>query len=156
VLLIDFTKLRQASYPALREVLSVVNVLRAAKHEEKYLVFYVDLRNRDLVESIEMIARARGHLIPVLDRSGDRHYFGKLTKAERDTLEVVEQHGALTSSELHHRSGLPPSAASNRLRRLHHLRLIRREERVVPASGGREFVYKPLVSTKRRSHVLSR
>lgn len=149
MLLIDLTKLRQASYPALREVLSVVEVLRTARHDEKYLVFYIDQRNRDLVESIEMIAQARGHLIRAIDRSGAWHNFGKLTKAERDTLEIVEQRGELTSRELHRRSGLLPSAASNRLRRLHYLRLIKREERVVPRSGGREFVYKPLVSTKR-------
>jgi predicted transcriptional regulator len=67
-----------------------------------------------------------------------------LTKAETSTLELIEMKGELTSKELRGEQGLLPSAASNRLRRLHHLRLIRREERAVPASGGREFVYRPL------------
>ncbi|HVG34287.1 MAG TPA: hypothetical protein VM911_14550 [Pyrinomonadaceae bacterium] len=153
VLLVDLTRLREASYGSLKEVLSAVDLLREAKHHEKYLVFCIDQRNHDLIESIEMIARSRGHLIPVIGRNGDWHNLGKLTKAERDTLELVEKYGALTSKELHKRFGLLLSAASNRLRRLHHLRLIKREERVVPTSGGREFVYKPLVSLKRRTHA---
>lgn len=145
VLLVDLGGVRQASNQALKEALAVVDVLRSPKFEERYIVFRVDTRNRDLVESIEMVARLGGDIIPVVDRAGGRHNFGKLTKAERDTLKAVERHGELTSRELRERLGLLPSAASNRLRRLHHLRLIRRDERVVPTSGGREFVYRPLV-----------
>jgi hypothetical protein len=148
VLLVDFSRVRQASNQALKEALSVVDVLRTAKFEERFLVFRVDTRNRDLVEAIEMVARLGGDIIPVIDRGGVRHNFGKLTKAERDTLKTVERLGELTSRELRERLGLLPSAASNRLRRLHHLRLIRREERAVPGSGGREFVYCPVVSSR--------
>jgi hypothetical protein len=146
VLLVDFGGVRQASNQALKEALSVVDVLRTSKFEERYVVFRVDTRNRDLVDSIEMVARLGGDIIPVIDRAGRRHNFGKLTKAERDTLKAVERFEELTSRELREQLGLLPSAASNRLRRLHHLRLIRRDERVVPASGGREFVYRPLVA----------
>jgi predicted transcriptional regulator len=92
-----------------------------------------------------MVARLGGDVIPVIDKTGARHNYGKLTKAERDTLKAVERYGRLTSRELRERLGMLPSAASNRLRRLHHLRLIRRDERAVPTSGGREFVYRPLV-----------
>lgn len=145
VLLVDLGAVRQASNQALREALAVVDVLRTSKFEERYIVFRVDTRNGELVESIEMVARLGRDVIPVIDKAGARHNYGKLTKAERDTLKAVERFGELTSRELRERLGLLPSAASNRLRRLHHLRLIRRDERVVPTSGGREFVYKPLV-----------
>jgi MarR family len=144
-LLVDLSGVRQASHQALKEALSVVDVLRTAKFEERFLVFRVDTRNRDLVEAIEMVARLGRDVIPVIDRGGARHNFGKLTAAERNTLKAVERSGGLTSRELRERLGLLPSAASNRLRRLHHLRLIRREERAVTVSGGREFVYSPLV-----------
>jgi hypothetical protein len=148
VLFVDFSRVRQASNQALKEALSAVDVLRTAKFAERFIVFRVDTRNRDLVEAIEMVARLGGDIIPVIDRGGVRHNFGKLTKAERDTLKTVERAGELTSRELRERLGLLASAASNRLRRLHHLRLIRREERVVPGSGGREFVYRPVVSSR--------
>lgn len=147
VLLVDFGAVRQASNQALKEALAVVDVLRTPRLEERYILFRVDTRNADLADSIEMVARLGGDIIPVIDRAGARHNYGKLTKAERDTLRAVERYGELTSRELRERLGLLPSAASNRLRRLHHLRLIRRDERVVPTSGGREFVYKPLVET---------
>lgn len=145
VLLVDLGGVRQASNQALKEALAVVDVLRTSKFEERYIVFRVDARNADLVDSIEMVARLGGDIIPVIDRAGARHNYGKLTKAERDTLKAVERHGELTSRELRERLKMLPSAASNRLRRLHHLRLIRRDERAVPTSGGREFVYRPLV-----------
>jgi DNA-binding MarR family transcriptional regulator len=147
-LLVDLGGVRQASNQALKEVLSVVDVLRTAKFEERFLVFRVDERNRDLVEAIEMVARLGGDVIPAVDRAGTRYNFGKLTAAERDTLKAVERAGGLTSRELRERLGLLPSAASNRLRRLHHLRLIRRDERPVTVSGGREFVYRPLLPAR--------
>jgi hypothetical protein len=145
VLLVDLSRVRQASNPALKETLHVLHVLRTAKFEEKFLLFRVDERNRDLCESIEIVARMGGDVLPAVGRGGARLHFGKLTAAERDTLRAVERCGELTSRELRERLGLLPSAASNRLRRLHHLRLIRRDERAVSVSGGREFVYRPLV-----------
>ena len=146
VLVVDLTRLRQASHQALKELLGVLHVLRSARFEERYLVFRVDARNRELSESIEMVARQGGEVIPAVVRDGLRLNFGKLTGAERDTLKAVERYGELTSRELRERLGLLPSAASNRLRRLHHLRLIRRDERAVSGSGGREFVYRPVAA----------
>ncbi|HEX8721089.1 MAG TPA: MarR family transcriptional regulator [Pyrinomonadaceae bacterium] len=145
VLLVDLSRVRQASNQALKEALSVVDVLRTAKFEERFILFLVDERNRDLCESVEIVARHGGDVLPAVGRGGARIHFGKLTAAERETLKAVERYGELTSRELRERLGLLPSAASNRLRRLHHLRLIRRDERAVSGSGGREFVYRPLV-----------
>jgi hypothetical protein len=145
LLLVDLSRVRQASNQALKEMLSILDVLRTAKFAERFLIFRFDTRNNDMVEAVEMIARLGGEVIPVVDRRGVRHNFGKMTKAESDTLKAVERFGELTSREMRERLGLLPSAASNRLRRLHHLRLIRRDERAVPGSGGREFVYRPVV-----------
>lgn len=150
LLIVDLTGLRQASHQALKEALHILHVLRSAKFEERFLVFRVDARHRELVESIETVARLGGNVIPAVGRNGARLNFGKLTGAERDTLKAVEHFGELTSRELRERLGLLPSAASNRLRRLHHLRLIRRDERAVSVSGGREFVYRPVVASGKR------
>lgn len=156
LLVVDLTRLRQASHQALKEAFHVLHVLRSSKFDERYLVFGVDARNRELIESIEIVARHDGDVIPAVGRDGARLYFGKLTAAERDTLNTVERFGELTSRELRERLGLLPSAASNRLRRLHHLRLIRRDERAVPASGGREFVYRPVVARAPRGRRAKR
>ena len=145
VLVVDLSRVRQASNQALKEALSVVDVLRTAKFEERFILFLVDERNRDLCESVEIVARHGGDVLPAVGRGGARIHFGKLTASERETLKAVERHAGLTSRELRERLGLLPSAASNRLRRLHHLRLIRRDERAVAGSGGREFVYRPLL-----------
>ena len=149
VLVVDLTKVRQASYAALKEMFSVLDLLRTMKLAERYLLFYVDARNEDLLEAVEVTALARRQMLPVIDRKGVWHNFGRLTKTERDTLELVEASDGLTSKDLQHRFALLASAASNRLRRLHDLRLIKREERVVARSGGREFVYLPLVTRRR-------
>jgi hypothetical protein len=145
VLFVDFRRVRQASYQALKEVMMVFQVLRTSKFEGRYIVLQLEASNHDLVESVEVVARLGGHHVPLIDKGGSLRHFGKLTRAESDTLEFIERHGELTSKELRGQLGLLPSAASNRLRRLHHLRLIRREERAVPGSGGREFVYEPLL-----------
>lgn len=150
VLLVDLSRLRRASYTALREVFSLVDLIRSPKFEGKYLVFCAGTRNLDLSESIEITVEARGSMIPLIDCKGEWHNFGKLTKAERETMEAVERRGRLTSLELRGQFGMLASAASNRLRRLHHLRLVMREECDKPGSGGREFVYRPLFSRKTR------
>jgi hypothetical protein len=144
VLVVDLSRVRQASQQALKEVLLIAEVLRASKFEERYVVFRVEPRNRDLSEALEEAARTGGCAVTVVSRAGNFSRFGKLTRGELETLEAIERRGELTSKRLRDEQGLLPSAASNRLRRLHHLRLIRREERAVAGSGGREFVYLPL------------
>ncbi|HEV2765539.1 MAG TPA: MarR family transcriptional regulator [Pyrinomonadaceae bacterium] len=146
VLVVDLTKVRQASYAALKEMFTVLDLLRTSKLAECYLLFQVDARDEDLLEAVEAAARERRSMLPVVERGGAWLSSGRLTKAERDTLEAVEQSGGLTTKDLQQRFDLLASAASNRLRRLHDLRLVRREERVVPFSGGREFIYTPLVA----------
>jgi len=64
-------------------------VVRTAEFEEKYLLFGVNEGDSEMTESLRLIALDRIDIIPVVDRAGKWRVFGKLTKAERDTLEAV-------------------------------------------------------------------
>jgi len=146
VLLVDLSNVRQASFAALWEVLSVLATLRSMELEQKYLLFHLNINNRDLVASLEILARDRKEVVPVINQTGSWHALGRLTVAERDTLAVVLEGKEITSTLLSERLHLVTSAASNRLRRLYELRLVQREERRIAGSGGREFIYRPLFS----------
>jgi hypothetical protein len=143
VLLVDLCAVRQAGFIVLRELIGTV---AAALHEnqDRYLLLCADEENADLLASLEIAARERRLVLPLLDRGGGWHTLGRLTKAERDTLALVIEDGAVTAALLRARMGLLTSAASNRLRRLYDLRLVRREERLFSGSGGREYVYRAL------------
>jgi hypothetical protein len=145
VLLVDLSRVRQVSHAALREMLSVFAAVRTAELEQRYLLLHVDVSNRELIESLEILARDRGDVIPVINQTGSWHVLGKLTKSERDTLSMVLEHEEMTSARLGAGLHLPASAASNRLRRLYELRLVQREERLISQHGGREFVYRSLI-----------
>jgi hypothetical protein len=146
VLLADFSGVQQMGYLALREVFSALAALRTAELDDRYLLFRVDTQQQEIVESLAMIARDRGNVIPAINERGEWQTLGRLTQAEHETLDVVMEEAEVTSTQLTKRLHLLPSAASNRLRRLYDLRLVKREERVIAGSGGREFVYKPLIS----------
>jgi hypothetical protein len=144
ILLIDLSQVRQASHTALRQVLSALATVRDTEMEERYLLFHVDMDNQDLVQSLQILARDQKYVIPVVNRTGSWHAFGRLTKSERDTLEIVLKYQEVTSTQLANRLHLLTSAASNRLRRLYMLRLVQRQEQLIAGTGGREFVYRPL------------
>jgi hypothetical protein len=144
VLLVDLSQVRQASPSALRQVLATLAMVRGPELEERYLIFHVDLDNQDLVQSLQLLARDQKDVIPVVNRTGSWHAFGRLTKSERDTLDIVLKHQEVTSTQLARCLHLLTSAASNRLRRLYVMRLVRRQERLIAGTGGREFVYEPL------------
>ena len=55
----------------------------------------------------------------------------------------------LTAAQLQTHFQLLPSAASNRLRKLHQMRVIRREEQSRAINGGREYLYMPLAAPSR-------
>jgi hypothetical protein len=74
--------------------------------------------------------------IDLLDRCG---YTGQLAPYLEDTLKLVKRAGQLTVSELSKERQLRTNAASNRLNRLHRLRLVRREEVTTP--NGLAHVY---------------
>jgi hypothetical protein len=140
VLLIDLRTLQRADFFALRELLMALEMTCGKGQSSRYRVFAVDYSRAELLETIEMIARDRGIVLPLINASGEWRPIGKLTGTERNTLAAVVATEMITAAELATQCGIPISAASNRLRRLHALCLIRREERSI-SRGGREFLY---------------
>jgi hypothetical protein len=149
-LLLDFSGVQQAGHSALKEIFAIFGLRRVLAPAGKHLIFLVDLENEEFVELIEILARDLGHLIPVINKTGSWHVFGKLTKAESDTMRAVLECEQITSKQLKERLQILNVAASNRLRFLFDRGLVRREQRTIPGRGGREFVYKPLIPIKRR------
>lgn len=144
VLLVELFDIEEVTDTALREILAARSRLEDEELEGRYLVFGVNFQNRELLQSMDSIAAFRRTVIPMVDSEGRWSTLGKLTKAERDTLDFVWKYEEITSAQIVCRFGLQGSAASNRLRRLHDLRLLRREERTISEGGGREFIYRPL------------
>ena len=106
---------------------------------------WLQQENEELLATLEATATEQGIAVPlVLFPAGRPRTLGKLTKSERDTLELVERSGPVTAAELRSQVNLRTPSASNRLRRLYRLRLVRREERIVAERGGREFIYQAL------------
>jgi hypothetical protein len=153
VLLLDLRLVHRAAPSVVREVVSMLTGLRSSGFAGKYLLFHVDMAKQEFVDTLEMVARDQGSVIPVMDMAGGWHALGRLTVGERDTLALVLECEEVTSTQLSERLHLAMSAASNRLRRLHGLRLIRREERLLARGGGREFIYRPLIAGKQRGEV---
>jgi hypothetical protein len=147
LLLLDLSKVLRIAHSALEVLLSSAKTLVAVR-EGKYLLFQVDKKNRDLVESLEVLARDRDYKVPIIDTTGKWHVIGRLTKAESETMNLVLQSKGITSAQLKDRLHILSVAASNRLRSLYVRGLVRREEQSVPGHGGREFVYKSLISGK--------
>ena len=156
VLVVDLSDIRQASHSGLIEVFSILDVIRNVALEGKNLVFQVDMNHQEMIESIAIIARDRRYMIPVIDKAGKWQVFGKLTKSQRDTMKAVLEYEEITSTQLKEQLNILNVAASNRLRLLYDLGLIRREERIIPGRGGREFVYKLLISQKQPGKPISK
>lgn len=145
VLVVDFSGVRVTGFFALQDALTVLcTAVPGRVTEEKFVVIRADEGNSDLFEALHLIGRQRNCVIPSISTAGRWRLAGKLTHAERATLESVMDAGALTASQLQKRLHLLPSAASNRLRKLFQMRIVRREERIRDIHGGREFVYMPL------------
>src|SRR5579871_189495 len=141
VILIDLLPLQRADFFALREWILALKLPCGAGRVNRYPIFAVDPSHPELIETLEMIARDRGIILPTINAAGEWRPIGKMTGAERNTLAAVLATEKTTAAELAARLGIPISAASNRLRRLHALCLIRREERSI-SRGGREFLYR--------------
>ena len=152
ILVVDFSAVRVTSYFALQEALAVLYpAALTPTGEEKYLILYADEENTDLFDAVNLIARGRRCVIPTLSTAGKWRIAGKLTQSERITLAFLTEAGTLTTVQLQAHFELLPSAASNRLRKLHQMRVIRREEQSRAAHGGREYLYMPLAAPHRKT-----
>jgi hypothetical protein len=143
-LLVDLAPLHQASYSMLRDLFLVAVILRTRELENRYVLYRVDDTDVELIDTLEVIARDRREVLPAINTEGCWRTFGRLAKAERDTLGVVLEAQEITTAQLCVQMSLMPSAASNRLRRLYALRIVKRIERLLRGRGGREFVYQSL------------
>src|SRR5438876_7439636 len=120
----DLRLVQHAGYRALREVLIAV-VVAHAELDYRYLVMWLQQENEELLATLEATATEQGIAVPlVLFPAGRPRTLGKLTKSERDTLELVERSGPVTAAELRSQVNLRTPSASNRLRRLYRLRLV--------------------------------
>ncbi len=79
------------------------------------------------------------------DEKGKLEILGEITKAQRDTLKIVIKKKEITSTELSTLFNIPINAASNRLKDLYSMKLVKRSERILPFTGGRQFIYRSLI-----------
>jgi DNA-binding transcriptional ArsR family regulator len=121
---------------------------------QKYLLIQLQKDSSDLKACLKLLAKEEGLVLlchfatlnASCDATGNWELFGKLTHAERSTLEVVRTLGRATSEQVSQQLGLEPAAASNRLRQLYQMGLVVREEESLSLTGGRRFVYSFVLS----------
>lgn len=144
ILLLDFRRVKHATSTCLFEILRIFDEARNAEYEGKYLLLRLDLRNEDFVDCLSLAIKERGIVLPAIDRKGRWMLLGELSKALRETLELVREREEVTSGQVGGYFNIPISAASNRLKQLYQLRLISRKEETISESGGWQFIYTPL------------
>ena len=142
VLLLDFRMVKYATSTCLVEILRIFDETK--NYEEKYLLLRLNLRNEDFVDCLSLAIKERGIVLPAIDGKGRWMLLGELSKALRETLELVREREEVTSGQVGGHFNIPISAASNRLKQLYQLRLISRKEETISESGGWQFIYTPL------------
>lgn len=145
ILLLDFSKIRSATPSCLVEILSIFGQPEHPELRDKYPVLKLESTNRDLRYSILLTLKEKNSVILSFDEQGNWMVLGKLTKAQKDTFEIVAGREETTSTEISRLMDIPINAASNRLRDLYDMKLIAREEKILPVKGGRQFVYRVVI-----------
>ncbi len=143
VLLLDLRKIKYATSTCLVEILRIFDEAKNTEYEGKHLLLRLNLKNEDLVDCLNLAVKERGAVLPAMDERGRWRFLGELSKALRETLELVRRKGEVTSNQIGSHFNIPISAASNRLKQLYQLRLISRKEETISDSGGWQFVYTP-------------
>lgn len=142
ILLLDLRNISYATAACLIEILSILDVPREREFQDKYIVLKSDSRNRDLNDCLTLALKEKSKAILWVDEKGNCCVLGELTKAQKDTLEIIRNRRKATSTEISKLLNIPISAASNRLKDLYDMKLVKREERILPGTGGRQFVYR--------------
>jgi hypothetical protein len=148
LVIVDLLDIESATFSGMGALLAPFQTPGVHGLPERYLLLRVHDRRDEFVDALERAAREQGLVVPAMDEGGRRRVFGRLTLVEAQTLAAVwanTEAGGLTAAALAERMGLMTTAASNRLKHLFDRRLIRREEHL-RSVGGREFIYRPLVS----------
>jgi DNA-binding transcriptional ArsR family regulator len=142
ILLLDLRNISYATAACLIEILSILDVPGERELQDKYVVLKSDSRNRDLNDCLTLALKERSKAILWVDEKGNCRVLGELTKAQRDTLEIIRNRREATSTEISELLKIPINAASNRLKDLYDMKLVKREERILSCTGGRQFVYR--------------
>ncbi len=145
ILLLDLRNISYATAACLIEILSVLDVPRERAFQDKYIVLKSDSRNRDLNDCLTLALKEKGKAVWWVDGKGNCRVLGELTKAQKDTLEIIRNRREATSTEIGELLNIPINAASNRLKDLYDMKLVKREERILPGTGGRQFVYRRIL-----------
>jgi hypothetical protein len=145
ILLLDLRNISYATAACLIEILNILDVPREREFQDKYVVLKSDSRNRDLNDCLILALKEKGKAISWVDEKGNCRVLGELTKAQKDTLEIIRNRREATSTEMSKLLNIPINAASNRLKDLYDMKLVKREERILPGTGGRQFVYRRIL-----------
>lgn len=135
---IDLSGIRQADVSFSRE--AIVETLRRFRPSHQFVL--MNPQNEVVVENLEAALDRRGETVLLRERGGTIRPIGRdLGLGLRPLLETVIRLGRATSRDiLAHHSGMSIQNASNKLKELWQLGLLRREE-TSAQSGGREWLY---------------
>lgn len=142
ILFLDFRNIRYATHSCLIEMLSVIKEFKQREFQDKYLILKLESTNLDLKDTLFLVLKENRIVIPSLDEKDNWEILGELTKAQRDTLEILRERGEVTSTEISTLLDIPINAASNRLKDLYDMKLATRDESILPSTGGIQFVYR--------------
>lgn len=145
ILLLDLRNISYATAACLIEILYILDVPREREFQDKYIVLRLDSINRDLNDCLTLALKEKSRAISWVDEKGNCRVLGELTKAQKDTLEIIRDRPEATSTGVAKILNIPINAASNRLKDLYDMKLVKREERILPGTGGRQFVYRRIL-----------
>jgi hypothetical protein len=113
--------------------------LLKGKYEERCIL--LEGLTDDSIKNFEGVLSLRGIKLPLLSvkATGEWKIMGRLEDNLLETLGFVYEHGSVTASQLVSALGLAVNTASTRLKRLHDLRLVRREYEV--SDRGLQYIY---------------
>lgn len=140
VLLLDFSNIRYATSDCLTEILNVIDRLKRWEFKDKYILLKLKSTNVSLMNTFCLVLKEKRTVIPSIDEKKNLKFLGKLTKCQKETIDLIKKEGKTTSNDISKLLDIPISAASNRLKDLYNQKLLMREEKTL-STGGREFIY---------------
>jgi len=95
----------------------------------------------DSIHNLNAAIKYQNLKLPLLSLGPDRRWsiIGQLEQSLRETLDLVFEHSRLTAPELAQLLNLAINTASNRLKRLYDLRLVRRDYEIT--ENGLQYIY---------------
>jgi hypothetical protein len=144
-LILDFRAVRFATFASLTEIFSIAATCLRGIGTHMHIFLALSCNNRDLKQSIVHALKIAKSLMLSFDDAGFWDVLGSPTKAQKDTFSLITKLEEITSAKLSKLLNISVNAACNRLLDLYNLRLIRRTERLLGETGGREYVYRPVI-----------